>query len=186
MFSGAASAVDYRGFVEFNGGLLPVDEYDGYDSSSELYCHLYGSLSTTHGVQLNRHIFVGAGVDVNITGFRSEGDPQINVFGDVRYDVDIVKKWSPYVNMKVGYGVRKGTAETSYGYYAESIKQLFINPSIGVRLRLSSKCGLNFGFGYVPISMGKIYNYSGNIVDDSDTGRDKVKGAFTLNVGIDF
>lgn len=186
MFSGAASAVDYRGFVEFNGGILPVDEYYSYDNTSELYCHLYGSLSTTHGVQLNRHIFVGAGVDVNMTGFRVDGDPQINVFGDVRYDLDIAKKWSPYFNMKAGYGVRKGHYEDTYGYDWRSIKQLFINPSIGVRLKLSSKCGLNFGLGYIPVSIGKMYEYDGEIFDDNDYTRDKVKGAFTLNVGIDF
>ena len=194
MFSGAASAVDYRGFADFNCGILAQDEYHPYEDSSRLFCHMYGSLSTTHGVQFNRHIFVGAGVGVNMTGFRTDGNPGVNVFGDVRYDLNIANKWSPFFNLKIGYGVRTGRGECEVEYedtgYSDSdhvaIKPFFINPSIGVRLRLSSKCGLNFGLGYIPMSLGKVVDEDGNNIDRNYTVKDKLKGALTLNVGVDF
>ena len=201
MFSGAASAVDYRGFVEVNPGFTPVDEHGPSGDEREAAIHFFGSLSTTHGVQLNRHIFAGVGVDLNLNSFANEYPLGVNVYGDVRYDLDIAKKWSPYVNLKVGYGIKTADAyckliteePDEYGHYDTyayvDYKPFFINPSVGVRLRLSSKCGLNFGIGYIPTSLGKASKDQHNYGFDRTEGYipfDKVKGTMTLNIGIDF
>lgn len=200
MFSSATWAVNYRGFAEFNGGLSLYNEYEYGGGSGG-----YFSFSTTHGVQLNRHLYVGAGVDVSIDTWADEYPLGVSVFGNIRYDFDIVKKWSPYISVKAGYRVKSAEAYCSYeyvdpvcyegDYYYDSgagyvgYAPFFINPSIGIRLKLSSKCGLNFGVGYIPLSLGKkalSHNWYGMDSEGEIKALDKAKGAFTLNFGVDF
>lgn len=202
MTSLAASAVDYRGFVEINGGIAPQTEYaSGQDRYFRDY---YVSFSTTHGVQLNRYLFVGAGMDLNLNTKDNEYPMGVNVYGDVRFDMNITKKWTPFINLKVGYGImtpqvycvyypENSQNSDSYGNSYVDYKPFFINPSVGVRLRLSSKCGLNFGVGYIPLALGKIskdqHGY-GITAADVPAGyklkKDKSKGAITVNIGVDF
>ena len=202
LFSGAASAADYRGFAEIGVGSA-IHKEIGYGHSISSVAL---ELSTTHGAQFNRHLFVGAGVDLSDylshDIYTTEAD--LKVFGDFRYDLDITKRWSPFVNLKVGYRVVSakvfGEIVLEDGTFTrdwreEKYDPFYINPSVGVRLRLSSRCGLNFSVGYTPLKIRKTSGFEGTNYDYDvaqevpfKNGRFGFKNgqAFTFNVGIDF
>ena len=202
LFSGAASAADYRGVVELGVGSAVHKEIK-YDHS---LTSVAVEFSTTHGAQLNRHIFVGAGVD--LSGYLSvdiyDMGADLKVFGDFRYDLDITKRWSPFVNLKVGCRAVPAKVDgeivledgtLTRNWREEKYVPFYINPSVGVRLRLSSKCGLNFSVGYTPLKIRKTSGLEGTYYDYSvsqdvpyKNGRLGLKNgqAFTFNVGIDF
>lgn len=205
LFSGAASAADYRGFAEIGVGSTAHKELN-YGHSLTSFTMEF---STVHGAQLNRHIFVGGGVDVAVfstTNLYYNNTVNLNVFGDFRYDMNIAKTWSPFVNLKLGYRALPATIDANlltedgerigYGFEGQvKYAPLYINPSIGVRLRLSSKCGLNFSVGYTPMRFKKTDGFEGTYYDYGLSQEIPYKNAhidikngqlFTFNVGIDF
>ena len=187
-----ASAADYRGFFEtgivyksqktiinennivINEGHLRSNEDDEYNTNI--------NISTTHGVQINKFLFIGGGADLNLQFDDYETLQSCNIFGAIRYDICLEKKWSPFVNLKIGYNVKQPNIRTSlissegeiilrrtdnwggmeWVPVEDDIEQLplYLNIVIGTRLRLSSKCGLNLSLNYSPI-IYKNKEYSG-------------------------
>ncbi|MDE6370202.1 MAG: hypothetical protein K2K92_01780 [Duncaniella sp.] len=206
MFSGSAWAVNYRGFAEISYGKAFEKATDWWGNYELENSNAFG-FSTTHGAQLNRHMFVGGGVDVCVfTGdIDHDNSVNLNIFGNFRYDMDITKKCSPFFSLKVGYRALPASVfgelisnegEVIGGYATAKYSPLYVNPSIGVRFRLSSKCGLNVGVGYTPLMLKtdglsgfyEIYGSGGyekipyeNAHVDIKTGH-----LITLNIGIDF
>ncbi|MDE6066364.1 MAG: hypothetical protein K2G27_06035 [Duncaniella sp.] len=171
MTSIVASAAGYRGFVNIGLGTT-AREMGG----------LPLNFNTAHGVQLNKHLFLGAGVNLiyncdlvleNDDYYLDVDKPfNISAFADLRYDIDITRRWSPFVECKIGYNIMHPDYYTNS--YRSSIlncdpSRLFINPSIGVRLKLSHKCALNLGISYVPFRykfvIGTNYRYDDEIHD---------------------
>lgn len=178
----AGSAESYRGFVDVGyGGLVGT-------SFSEDGHHAMGSLkgigfSTTHGVQISRLFFVGAGIGANLTdsyersGWYEDGDANWYVCG--RYDLNLLAKVTPYLVVKVG--------QYFYNSSSGAIKptgKLFFQPAIGVRFRLTHHLGLNLGLSYHKST----YEYECTYFEDGYvTEHSKAKGHKLLfNIGIDF
>ena len=168
-------AVDYRGFVETGIAYklqkkIKYGEYDrrGIDEGQAVI-----ELGTTHGVQINKFLFLGGGADLNLQFDDYETLQSCNIFAAIRYDLCLEKKWSPFVNLKIGYNVKQPNIRTSLissegeliltqtgnnGWRewlpieAETeLLPLYLNISIGTRLRFSPKCGLNLSINYSPI-----------------------------------
>ncbi|MDE5844372.1 MAG: hypothetical protein K2N79_08710 [Muribaculaceae bacterium] len=162
MTTGITHAVSYRGFANLGSGILIEPETDEI--------HVYFSVNTTHGAQLNRHFFIGAGVNLSL----HDGENFYSGYGAIRYDYDITKKWSPFAEVKLGY------QSPIHSYETNSINALYFSPSVGARLKLSRVCGLNFGLSYSPIT--RHYHYEYNYGDNS---RSKCNAVF-FNIGVDF
>lgn len=117
-------------------------------------------ISTTHGVQLNRSFFVGAGFGVNLHGDNTNDAIWVPVYAAVRWDLNISKKISPFVSCKLGYSFssRDGFLEYVDGANENSFRNgdtttkdgFFYQPTVGVRFRLHHHIGLNVGVTLLP------------------------------------
>ena len=124
--SGSGLTSGYKGFTDLGVGFSLNDYYDG----------VCLGLSTTHGYQINSHIFAGIGVGANYyIDAEAWGLP---IFSDVRYTI-LDSKISPFVDGKIGYSVLD--AEGFYFY-----------PSVGCRFGLSDSFALTLSTGYEMLS----------------------------------
>ncbi len=150
----------------FSGG--PVPGYKGFfEAGYTVGIGDYGAdriaiASTTHGYQINPHIFVGGGVAVNY--FSDDELWNLPIFANVRYTI-LDNKISPFVDGKVGYA-----ALDANGFY--------LNSSVGCRFGLSDYFALTASMGY-EVLIAEYYNYY------RGTSRDNC-GGLTFRVGIEF
>lgn len=124
----------------------------GYKGFFDLEFGLCGTgITTSHGYQLNPHFYVGAGVSGLLAFDRIPTDELglIPVFLDFRATL-LSKKTTPYFDMKIGYGI----------YVNNGFR---INPSLGCRIGLSKKIGLNMGVGYVFQNYWKYRNFEESV-----------------------
>lgn len=154
----------YRGFfdLELNAGRVWYNDNSiGYDKHSGL---VIPGLSTTHGYQINNHVFTGVGLLAAVT----MGTGMLPIYADVRYD----NKWgkfTPYGDFRIGYDlINKG---------------LYLSPTIGYRFNLGWKVNLNLGIG-MTLKPSEVTNpIIGTIREVEGVKYDPV---FTLRFGIDF
>ena len=100
---------------------------------------------TSHGYQVNPHIFFGSGIGVQYYNFRNfDTGVAVPVFANLRANITKTMV-SPYFDVKIGYSV-------------VDIKGVFISPSIGVRLGISDNEAINLQFGYC-LQGYKYYDY---------------------------
>lgn len=99
-----SKAQTYKGFIE-SGRTLHTDDM-GLFSTTDIY--------TTHGVQFNPYLYVGAGAGVRL----GDSYTAIPIYADVRYTI-LKKKVSPFIDAKIGYSVLDAS-----GFY--------MNPGAGV------------------------------------------------------
>ena len=177
------SAIDYRGFFDLKGG-----------SYTSVFNATIG-VSTTHGIQLNQNLYFGIGANLSLYPSDNDFDTgsHFALFGDIRYDMGLTKKWSPYIDLKLGSGLMK---EYYFNHWAGDENKeidgnmLLINPSVGARLRLSSKCGLNFGLSYIPFFYKTRAYTRGWDEDQSEYDYEEWKSSISnglfFNIGIDF
>lgn len=163
----------YRGFADFS--LSPFHQNLYGLSWNELH---YG-ISTVHGYQINRMLFVGAGLEL---GHNIDLDSSyIPVFADVRADFRF-GRFTPFADMRVGW-----TLSDDGGFR--------LQPMVGYRYNWGRRVGINVGVGFTlqsykyvdiddigwvtPMPDGSYQQYS------YDTKHKSVMG-FTVRVGIDF
>lgn len=132
------SAQSYRGFADIEGGYT---------------FNLEGALigvTTTHGLQLAQKFFIGAGTgiltDAGSGGSQSDISIVIPLYADFRFDFFNGKKVSPFVDLKVGY-----TADITSADFGVS-SGLYLKPTIGFRIRLTERTGINIGLAYSHIN----------------------------------
>lgn len=130
----------YRGFADF--GLCTQI------NSSTLADYAF-EFTTTHGMQLNKHFFVGGGTglmiyeeDLNtkkdrIGYYANDDDRQIGIplYADIRADI-LDTKITPFVEVRGG-----GIVGQLNGYY--------FAPSVGCRFKLNDKLSLNAAVSFV-------------------------------------
>ncbi|MDE6267822.1 MAG: hypothetical protein K2M04_01940 [Muribaculaceae bacterium] len=157
-FSSNAVEPGYRGFVDY-GYMIGTGDFDG-SSLNEI--------STTHGYQILPQLFVGAGVGVHLYKFNDAGSDlhyNLPIYADVRWDILDETKFTPFIDFKGGYSV------------AGEFTGMYINPSIGCRMALGDKLGLNLGVGYTYMKTG--YEFIYNHEDLNMTG-------INIRLGLDF
>lgn len=212
LMSLVASAQSYRGMVEFGVGVAGGGpSYSNEMGTFKLNNGFLGSFTTSHGCQITPAIFIGAGVGVDIGWEESFKTPildskynkedfevdnyndadinslKIPVFVDFRWDLDIRRKVTPFIDLKFGYSINPdpnldyfwgpssfievedeyhGEYVDKYGYgpvrssvSLKGVGSFFFKPTIGVRIKGRKNCGLNIGVSY-EVSQSR---YSDNI-----------------------
>lgn len=154
----------YRGFfdVEFNAGKVWYnDDAAGEDKHGGL---AFLGVSTTHGYQINNHIFTGIGFLVAAT----MGTGTVPLYADVRYD-NQWGKFTPYGDFRIGYDlINQG---------------LYLSPTVGYRFNWGRKVNLNLGAGMTLKPSQITEPILGTIRSVTGVKYDPV---FTLRLGIDF
>ena len=131
--STAASNVPtgYKGFVDL-----------GYNVGLGYYGIGYLHVSTTHGYQVvPDYLFIGGGIGVN--WFVGYGDLTIPVFADFRSNFLRGRMATPFLDFKIGYAIGGG---------------FYMSPSLGARIALGPKLGLNISAGY-SLQALTVYDY---------------------------
>lgn len=153
-----ASAQHYRGFVDVFGmyltSLKPLSE--------DVEMPLGLGITTSHGAQF-KNVFVGAGLGASVA-YCGDTDPSgVFAFAHGRYDFFGSKKASFFIDLKLGYNFYKYDGGGGYNggvdidgvYYNGGVyyyyPSLYVQPAVGVRIRLKSHLGLNFMLGYQPL-----------------------------------
>jgi len=124
----------YRGFVDL-GYAIGTGDYD-----FERF-----EVNTSHGYQISPYVFIGAGVglhfassyenpDMNIALDTRDSKVDIPVFANAHFNI-LKKKISPFVDIKGGTYVNNGGG-------------LYVSASIGCRIAINKKQGVNIGVGY--------------------------------------
>lgn len=131
-------AKGYRGNVEI-GGVIGTGNYGANQFT----------IQTTHGYQvIPDWLFVGGGVG---WGHFTSGCPTINyttnIFGDVRSHYNLGSRFTPYIDLKMGFAWVKnhekdGTFHDSYqdGY--------FCTPKVGCNFAINKLLSVDLGIGY--------------------------------------
>lgn len=146
----------YRGFVDY-GFLYGTGDFDGSTMNE---------ITTTHGYQILPQLFVGGGVGMHLYKFGKSDEIQYDlpVFADIRWDM-LLTKFTPFIDVKGGYSV------------AGNFTGVYFNPSIGCRMAIGDKIGINLGIGYTYMKTGYYWIESGN--DLNLTG-------VNIRLGLDF
>lgn len=158
----------YRGFVEWDNSYGP--NVEGILSS-----FIYTGISTSHGYQFNRNIYLGAGFDISI------GYPgyMVPIFTDFRFD-KAFGSFTPYVDIRLGYNI--------------AIEGLYFSPTIGYRINWGRKTSFNIGVGATLLGRDeyKTMYYGNGKTEDSyinSTYEEKIHRLyplFSLRLGFDF
>ena len=146
----------YRGFFDY-GYMVGTGDFE----SSTL-----NEITTSHGYQICPQLFVGAGAGVHLYKFNGDDGIHYNlpVFGNMRYDI-LETKFTPFIDVKGGYSV------------AGEFTGAYVSPSVGCRMAVSSRVGINLSAGYTYMKTGYEYVKSGK--DLNMTG-------INIRLGIDF
>lgn len=210
--TGARALLDLEGGMGFNG---KATFKSGYMEAKDVHTFLLTGMMITPGYQFNRHLFVGLGTGAYLEiekylqyshyEFRFIG---INVplFITARWDFGLTKKTAPYVDFRIGYNRFIGTDEASetcrisnwngnsYNLLIVGQKDtgsFFFAPSIGYRVSIHKKFGMNFGLRYMT-GLKKTYkatigfsdgnSYTESTQEFSQRGSDML----FFNIGFDF
>lgn len=158
----------YRGFVD--GGLYA----GGCDSDGESASYTRIGFSTTHGAQINRHIFVGGGL-----GFQFQASDELvdafntlmPIYAAFRSDFSD-RKVSPFASARVGGFVALSSSD-------ESLGGSYMNVDFGVRLRR-----LNMSVGYERM-YGTYSTYAIHGYNFIDIDKKVSINTFVFRVGVD-
>lgn len=215
-----ASAVkpSYRGFTEcgITYGSFPSDYAKALSVHNSYYNEYEGeacsafNFATSHGVQLNRMFFVGAGIGVNNI-IKHDGNTddydvpdyfaQFAIFLDGRWDMNLTKKVSPFFDLRLGIATNFDTDDFNIfqsnpykvgeetttqwqwqGFNQQPCNQFYFQPTIGVRFRLHHHLGLNIGLTYFTRKRVDVI-FDHTTITDIKT---MYKNQFGIIIGLDF
>ena len=165
----------YRGFFPYTGGVgwggtmnfhLPSYNLTEVGKNTAMF-----GINTTHGYQINPMLYAGVGAGIttlmmynlyeNYGSWRS-GEYSLygfafQFYGDIRWDLDIKAKTTPYVDLKLGYQRILSTGEMDeYDWYEYQWADLesqhtggfLLMPTIGLRTSIGAKRAINIGLSY--------------------------------------
>jgi hypothetical protein len=120
----------------------------------------------------------------------------IPVFVDVRWDLDVRKKVTPFVDLKVGYqfGINTGNPvceEYGYGFASPDIYDttesgFYVMPTVGVRFRQGKTRGFNLGICYNPCVHKRMYYTDGFSQEGEIDIKRVTDGLLMLALSFDF
>lgn len=214
--SGFRGFVDIQGGFGFGGS---VNVLSGDCLVRDIHTKLSFGLIETLGYQINSNLFVGAGTGWYLDCVYSESVDywntmesnlelyalRIPIFGAVRWDFGLDRKTAPYVELKAGYQFNKVEVCDDSDYYLASsysdngyveisgrnTGSFFLQPSVGYRVGIGSKMGMNLGLSYCVSVPKKLYAvthyYVQNEYEESMTELGTSRGGvFMFNIGFDF
>lgn len=172
-------AQSYRGMFEIDlgTGISSDNTYDVGGVELKQQPSFGGAFSTTHGCQITPWLFAGVGFGASTyamnvsedkyspTGVTTLKISSINVplYFDLRWDMDVRRKVSPFIDLKVGYQWAFNVDSESHSgrfYYYQSpvtsetrlmcdpVSGFYFQPTVGVRFRRNSKKGFGLGITY--------------------------------------
>lgn len=204
MFSTLCGASNYRGMFEIGGG--PVFANETIRTSTGQFKNKQtsfgGIFSTEHGCQIIPWLFAGAGVGVICDWIKvPEKDIEdagsyysskknlitIPLFMDVRWDLDVNKKITPYADIRLGYqlgmeglATYKATSVTNPSVITTGLMKtadgMFVQATAGVRWKVAKNTGINLGISFIPFLKRKI------MLESTIRGN---RSLLLLNAGID-
>lgn len=118
----------YRGLMDLQGGVVIASPLADIDKSGWSM-----SVSTTHGYQFFRELFVGGGIMMNYRTATNTG-LCVPVFVAVRTDPK--------------FGLLTPFAEARFGYYLTQSGHCYFSPTVGYRFHINSLIGINVGLTY--------------------------------------
>lgn len=204
----SVSAQGFKSFVDIYGGISTIKGIDGGKVRDEYISDIHPlvafGLNVTEGYQINRMIFAGIGFggytvldhfkeDYTEYWYRDTLFPAIllPVFADVRWTLDIERRITPFVDLKIGYqfccdlsdGIITWNSYDSENLYIHAERGFYFQPTIGCRFGGNS--AFNLGLTYNPTIRQKLYF--------SPKGREVLNlmkningGALMLSFGADF
>lgn len=169
-----ASAQSYRGFIDVFGGPAmgkKTTAIAGQSHVSGIKGSFAFGLNNTHGCQITPFLYAGLGFGVNTVMLSGEQhyneyeETKYTFYGinipaylDVRWDLNILKKATPFVDIKVGYQFCvnfNGMIFDSYSgdcssldIYGEGVPGIYFQPTVGYRFKMGKKLGFNLGISY--------------------------------------
>ncbi|MBQ9076981.1 MAG: hypothetical protein IJY31_03965 [Muribaculaceae bacterium] len=146
----------YKGFVDF-GYIFDLSDYDA------------GKIEfmTSHGYQFNPYFYLGAGVGLHY--YTSVKELCVPLFANVR--ANLMKGMvSPFIDGKVGYSLGE-------------IDGFYFSPSIGCRIAVAERIGINLSLGYV-MQCADIFYY--NLYFGTYGIKTEVVSGLSLKIGVDF
>lgn len=142
IFSANAIHPTYRGFGELYTGYSIPGNDETYSGGVNI------GLATSHGVNLIEGLFVGAGLDVNLSLYQEDSGYRhdlVNdyaglfaVFAESRYNFLRKNKVSPFVGVRIGGG---------YNGYDE-MGSFYFSPAVGCTINFTKRFGLDASLGY--------------------------------------
>lgn len=188
----AQAKPSYRGFINVQAGAVTGQKTTGdYDLGKP--SGISPMFTTTHGVQLNRSFFVGAGAGFALTqGWDGGGNHNsidqfltVPIFIDLRWELNITKRVTPFIDIKGGYNQNVGTYDNLGEPYqphpdVRAKHGTFVQPTVGLRFRWGRKFGFSIGASYNTGVKTAVYDTAGK-----ETGTCTNPRA-SLNLGFDF
>ena len=197
--------VSYRGMLDLSVGLPTSGEtaVSGPSVRFDVNPTIGGLVTTSHGCQITPFLFAGLGggtviewmdVDEYNSNYHYDKNVMVSVpvFIDLRWDLDVRKKITPFVDLKIGYQIglegNSDLSRQSYnGYYdeeyetrwIEAVNSFYFQPTAGVRFKGGKRTGFNLGISYLP-TLKRGFFIEDVKVDSFSTG------LIMLNIGLDF
>ncbi len=123
-------------------------------------------ISTTHGFQINPHIFVGAGLGYSGD---EEGDyHMLPLYGAFRGNIPVGNKFFPFAGARLGYSL-------------DGWDGLYFNPNVGCTYLFNHRLGIDLSLGYTLQQV----QLSGSILGFNFNTKTSLN-AFTFRLGIQF
>lgn len=131
----------YRGFVDFNTDLaFPKTSWG--DTQTDAY---YG-ISTSHGYQLNPHLFIGGGLETELFNEGHTQGMQLQI---------------PYfIHGRTDWAIEKGSlyADIRIGSIINGVNRFYLSPTVGYSFRLGNGSDMYIGAGMNLRGFGMYYN----------------------------
>lgn len=197
MLSISAFSQSYRGMLDLSIGLPTSGEktISFSDGTARVRPEAGLIFSMSHGCQITKSFFAGLGVGIgnvwcdedhlgNESSSPDSGEHSyatVPIFVDLRWDLDIRKKITPFVDLKVGYQMEV------VDEFGPKNGSMYFQPTAGVRFRGGKRTGFNLGISYVPSIKKRIEpDYWTPRVEDEKECVISKNGLIMLNLGFDF
>lgn len=143
--------MSYKGFLDL-GYVFDLCNYN----ASRL------EITTSHGCQFSPYVFVGAGVGID---YYADADfIGVPIFAHLKANF-FSRKITPYFDAKIGHSIG-------------DVHGIYFTPSIGCRIGINEKSGINIGIGYSMQKATINYEFFGDI--------ERNISGLSLKIGFDF
>lgn len=118
--------------------------------AGETYFNVF-QISAMPGYHFNPYVFAGIGIGFNSYSAIGGNLSTFPIFAHATVNLLPHKTFTPFVAMKIGYGIGNRSVDATYNDYdiKASIKQgFYIAPSVGVKYRLNKGNAISIGLIY--------------------------------------